>query len=138
VSPQPTHHGYAVNVKDHVLYSEELQALPENECEALYQAHVEAFWLDAQSIGEQYGFAHVYSEGRMGGYAVPDPQPDTDNLWPEQVDAWVRDTFEPFARDIEALVVERREMFLADARETIADNARTARNNELARKVWRS
>lgn len=118
-SRQPTHHGYAVEVKDHELYTYEQGSLTDEEVERLYAVHVNAFWLETDELAREYGFSGgVYSEGRSGGYAMPIPQPD--DLWDHEIEAWMRDRFRPFERDILGLMTEVRADFLSelqDARE---------------------
>lgn len=120
-SMQPTHHGYAVNVKDHERYTYEQGSMTDDEVERLYDAHVSMFWNEAGEIAREHGFTDLYSEGRMGGYALPVPQPlYIANMWDHEVEAWMRDQFRPFERDILGLMTEARADFLSeleDARE---------------------
>lgn len=120
-SIQPTHHGYAVNVKDHEWYTYKQGLMTDEQMERLYDAHVSAFWSETKQIAYEYGFSGgVYAEGRMGGYALPVPQPSTDDMWDHEVEAWMRDRFRPFERDILGLMTEARADFLSelqDARE---------------------
>lgn len=116
-SRQPTHHGYAVNVKDHERYTYEEGSITWNEFENLYDSHVSAFWNEAEEIAHDYGFTHLYSEGRMGGYATPYPQPATDDMWDSELEAWMLATFRPFERDILGLMEEARADFLSELQE---------------------
>jgi hypothetical protein len=136
-----THHGYAVNVKDHHAYAHEpatadaIELLGEDETQAIYEQHQEVFWEDAAAIARDHGFDTVYSEGRSGGWLVPDPQPDDLDL--AEVWEWERETFLPFKRAIEALQEETTAGFQTALNEA-AEELRTARrNNELAAAVWR-
>jgi hypothetical protein len=63
-----SHHGPAVNVKDHTLYSFDL---PEDEAQAIYEDVQHDFWAQAEDIAKAHGYAGIYSEGRMGGWLVP-------------------------------------------------------------------
>lgn len=108
---QPTHHGYALNVKVHDAYcecdvEERYRGIP---CDCGYDEALRAFWRDATEIAQSYGFKNAYSAGRQGGWLVPEPQPRTDDMWPEQVEEWERGTFAPFMQEIaHALDVHRR------------------------------
>lgn len=103
MTDQPTHHGYAVCVKVPNL-SLDLNGLSDDQVRAEEEFWAEEFWAQAQDIGRRHGFAHVYSEGRMSGWAVPDPQPE---FYSEEEGAeWLRDVFLPFAADIEEAVAE--------------------------------
>lgn len=115
-STQPTHHGYAVNVKDHAMYDHLDRDLSDGEVEAIYNAHGEAFWEDAQDIAQRHGFNGVYSDGNMGGWAQPYPQP-YDALDDDELAAWVKDKFRPFEADILACLDDRREAFIEDVNE---------------------
>jgi hypothetical protein len=129
-SDQPTHHGYAVDVKDRKLYwpdpLSQYENVTQTEIDALYEQRQADFWEQAAEIAREHGFRDVYSEGRMGGYAVPQPQPATDDLYPYELDAWVSERFRPFERDILALLDACREEFEADVSERDSENAREA------------
>lgn len=110
---QPTHHGFAVNVKDYSTYFDVNRgALSEDDVEAIYNDVLEAFWDLAQDIAREHGFRGVYSEGRMGGWAQPYPQPCTDDMYESEIAAWVRNRFRPFERALLALVDDCRQAFL--------------------------
>ncbi len=102
-SRQPTHHGYAVNVKDDELYSDH-EPLSDAEAQRIYDGVVETFWDQAELVAQDHGFQGVYSEGAGGGWAGPYPQPATDDMWEHELAAWVRDRFRPFELDILALM----------------------------------
>lgn len=103
-SQQPTHHGYAVNVKDHTLYGDH-SPLSDTEAQQVYDAVAERFWHDADLIAHDHGFPNgVYAEGRMGGWCVPQPQPRTDDMWDHEVAAWVAKKFRPFEAAIRDLL----------------------------------
>ena len=133
-SEQPTHHGYAVNVKDRMLYADvpNRDALSDDDAQLIWEQHAEMFWADAQEVAHEHGFRDVFSEGRMGGWAVPSPQPATDDMWPEQVDAWVAERFRPFERDLLALLADARDEFRAD----LIDAAQRAADEPGERAHW--
>lgn len=116
-STQPTHHGYAVNVKDHEKYTIEQGLMTDYEVERLYDAHVSAFWSEAEEIAHEHGFTHIYSEGRMGGYAKPFPQPQTGGMVSDEAAEWLYERFRPFERDILGLMEEARADFLSELQE---------------------
>jgi hypothetical protein len=124
-SSQPTHHGYAVNVKDHSQYDPRTSVLEEDELQAIYSARQEDFWELAQFVAQAHGFKGVYSEGRMGGWAVPHPQPSEDSVGPgiEYVGAnlavWEHERFRPFEREILSLMSAIVEEFNDDVSEAI-------------------
>lgn len=117
MSTQPTHHGYAVNVKDHTLYGDH-EPLTDREAQIIYDQVAQAFWDDAELIAHDNGFTDVYSEGRSGGWAVPQPQPAVDDIWPHELAAWVK-RFRKFEVDILALLEDTREDFTQDLAEAI-------------------
>lgn len=119
-SRQPTHHGYAVNVKDDQIYTYEQGLLTYEQMERLYESHVVAFWDEAEEIAHKHGFTHIYSEGRMSGYVKPFPQPGTGGMVSDESAEWLYEQFRPFELDILGLMEEARADFLdelADARE---------------------
>lgn len=48
-----------------------VEGLDESVAERAYDAPVETFWRDAQSIAHLHGYTGVFSEGRSGGWLVP-------------------------------------------------------------------
>ncbi len=134
MSRQPTHHGYAVNVKDHTLYagSTDVGPLSDEHTQAIYETHVERFWRDVQEVARDHGFQEAFSEGRMGGWCVPAPQPSTEDMWESEVEAWERDTFRPFERDVLALIPDVRADFLDD----LADEVARATVEPAERAYW--
>lgn len=72
-----THHGWGFSVKDQTLYRVDPDdVLPRERVDALYeQVAQEGFWRDAELLAQERGFKGVFSEGRMGGWLVVDPQP---------------------------------------------------------------
>jgi hypothetical protein len=129
-SRQPTHHGYAVNVKDHGRYAERA-ALTDEEAETIWHEYAERFWDDADSAARQAGFQGVYSEGRMGGWCKPHPQPDlyTD----EEIERdWLRHVFRPFERIVIELLAETR----AELDEALEEADRRAAAEPAERAHW--
>lgn len=63
-----SHHGPAINVKDHSLYDFDL---PEDEAQSIYDGVAARFWEDAGELARDHGYGGVYGEGRMGGWLVP-------------------------------------------------------------------
>jgi hypothetical protein len=112
-SIQPTHHGYAVNVKDHGVY-DRAGDLPDHEAEAIYGMEQEDFWREAEALAHEHGFRTVYAEGHMGGWCVPQPQP---SLYLDD-ELWVEEHFRPFEEDVLAL--------LEDVRDRVAEAFREA------------
>ncbi len=114
-SPQPTHHGYAVNVKDHSYYPiAYVDGLSAPDVERLYNCHVEMFWQEAEALAQNHGFSGIYSEGRMGGWAAPHPQPANGDMWSDELAEWMAVRFRPLEADLLALLADAREQFLAD------------------------
>jgi hypothetical protein len=121
-SSQPTHHGYAVNVKDDELYHDvDRGTLSESEVQAIYDARAEDFWQLVQDVAHDHGFKGAYSEGRMSGWCQPCPQPSIDSVGPRieyvpesELSTWVESRFRPFERDCLALMAACREKFLSD------------------------
>lgn len=105
-----THHGYAVNVKDRTNHSwrvhqwAEERGLADTELEIIYDGERDSFWDEAREIAIDHGFTDISGAGRMGGWLVPEPQPDTENMWEHEVESWERDKFEPFKVAIERLL----------------------------------
>jgi hypothetical protein len=130
-SRQPTHHGYAVNVKSHGRYDYS-DALTWEEAEAVWSWEAERFWDEAEEIAREHGFRGVYSEGRMGGWCQPHPQPHTGDMWPEEIARWERDVFRPFERDILALLAEAE----SDAAEALREAGRRAEAEPAERAYW--
>jgi hypothetical protein len=130
-SRQPTHHGYAVNVKSHGRYDYS-DALGDMEAQAVWDEVAERFWDDAELVAQEHGFRGVYSEGRMGGWCVPQPQPHADDMWEHELEAWVRDRFRPFERDILALLAEAEQ----DATDALAEAGRLAEAEPAERAHW--
>lgn len=118
-SQQPTHHGYAVNVKDHGRY-DSFDPLPEADVQELYDEFQQCFWDDAAFLAQEHGFKTVYSEGRMAGWCVPQPQPATDDMPESEVEAWEREKFAPFAEAITDLVAQYRADFAAEVEQATA------------------
>jgi hypothetical protein len=104
----PGHHGYAVCVKEHTLGGDRVRyGTDDYEADlARYDRARESWWEDVQEIGREHGFERVYSAGRSSGYAVPHPQPNTDDMYDEDVEAWLRESFAPFVLDVRALMRE--------------------------------
>lgn len=120
-SRQPTHHGWAVNVKDRGRpygadeVDEARGILTDDEIEAVYRQAQEGYWLDLTEIAQaDHGFTDVYSEGRSGGWAVPHPQPDEDD--PADVAR-----FRAFERAALALMDDAREHFAELLAERVAE-----------------
>lgn len=130
-SRQPTHHGYAINVKDDERYDYD-DALSYEDAELVYGDIAYGFWQDAAEVARAHGFKDVYSEGRMGGWCVPQPQPHTDDMWEYEITAWERDKFRPFERDILALFDE----YQAEAREALRDAGERAKREPAERAYW--
>lgn len=128
---QPTHHGYAVNVKSNGRYDYS-DALPDEEAWALWDEIAEDFWQAAETIASTHGFATVYSEGRMGGWCVPQPQPHTDDMWEHEVSEWEAETFRPFERDIRELLSEYEEI----AKEALREAGERAAAEPAERAYW--
>lgn len=102
---QPTHHGYALDVKDHRRrYDEDEQA---------YEISRDRFWEDACQIARAHGFEGVWGEGRQAGWCVPHPQPNTSDMWEHEVEEWERETFGPLALAILDLMRDAQEAFYA-------------------------
>jgi hypothetical protein len=122
-SNQPTHHGYAVDVKDHELYAGRIDTGPlsDDEVMAIYELYQWGFWEKVARIGRRYGFQDVYGEGRSSGWAVPQPQPEFDTI--VEATYWMRDVFRPFESDVLALMAAQREDFLVEL-EIAVDRAR--------------
>ncbi len=118
-SRQPTHHGYAVNVKDDKRYRVDYGTLTDDQVDAIWQGACEGFWMSAQKIGKEYGFRRVYGEGRSGGWCVPYPQPDAENMWEDELEAWVLDRFRPFERDVLSEMEHYQGIFEEDLTEAI-------------------
>lgn len=98
---QPNHHGYAVVVKVHGLWCEcEPEQVTHYECACGYHQARALFWEDASEVAKKHGFHGVWQDGRSGGYAVPHPQPKTDDMYEHEVEEWARDTFGPFAVEL--------------------------------------
>lgn len=105
---QPTHHGYAINVKVHDSLCECEVRESEFDCDCGWEDAAAEFWFEANRLAQQHDFARVYQDGRMGGWAVVSPQPRTDDMFEFQVEEWERDTFGPFALAILRLLEEHR------------------------------
>jgi hypothetical protein len=130
-SRQPTHHGYAVNVKSHGRYDYS-GALSDAEAQAVWDAEAESFWAEAEEIAREHGFQTVYSEGRMSGWCVPHPQPHTEDMWQGEIERWELETFRPFERDILALLAEAEQ----DAAAALAEAGRLAEAEPAERAHW--
>lgn len=130
-SRQPTHHGYAVNVKSHGRYDYS-DALSDEEAQMVWDDVAERFWDDADSAARQAGFQGVYSEGRMGGWCVLHPQPHTEDMWPEDVARWEAETFRPFERVILSLLAE----YEAEARDALREAGERAEREPAERAHW--
>lgn len=96
---RPTHHGYAVDVKNHRQFCA-CEEPWESGCACGFERAREMFWDGCEHLACEHGFEGVHGAGRMGGYVVPYPQPRTDDMWPDEVDEWERDTFGPFMVDV--------------------------------------
>jgi hypothetical protein len=131
MSMQPTHHGYAVNVKDNDLFTLERGTLSDEDVQALYDQRAEDFWELVQDIGREYGFTAVYSEGRSSGWAQPSPQP-SDEMYEEELAEWLEQRFRPFERDTLALMADCKEEFAAD----LADAVKRAAAEPSERAHW--
>lgn len=158
-----THHGYAVNVKDHHVYRGDFatrgsqaidpdDVLTDAEIEEIYERCQRGFWDDAELLAQEFRFERafwpqggggyrttfegVYAEGRMGGWCVPHPQPSTDDMYDHEVAAFERD-FAKLAVAIEHAVEDWRETFYAEVAEAIEAKLETAHHNALAERAWR-
>ena len=103
---QPTHHGYGLNVKQRTgpwCECWDDDEVPYGACWCGLEDARERFWRDADELAREHGFKGVHSAGRMGGWLVIDPQPRTDDMWPDDVEEWERETFGPFALAIRGL-----------------------------------
>jgi hypothetical protein len=130
-SRQPTHHGYAVNVKSHGRFDYS-DALSDEEAQTVWDREAESFWAEAEEIAREHGFRDVYAEGRMGGWCVPQPQPHAEDMWEEELAAWERDRFRPFERDILALLAEAE----SDAADALREAGRLAEAEPAERAHW--
>lgn len=117
-SRQPTHHGYAVNVKDYGRYDVDHGPLTDEEVDSIYQCYVEDFWDAAREIAQSYGVENVYGEGRSSGWLTPQPQPKFDDL--VSAARWMRDIFRPLERDVLEVMEEIREEFLAELKDAVS------------------
>lgn len=135
LSHQPTHHGYAVNVKDYgTLYADhETAPLTEEEVQAVYDYRARDFWDLVQEVATDHGFAGAYSEGRSSGWCQPYPQPDRE-LSEEELAEWMAKTFRPFERDVLDLMSSCREEFVSD----LTDAVETAKREPIERAYWES
>jgi hypothetical protein len=133
-SKQPTHHGYAVNVKDDSLYRDvDRGSLSESEVQAIYDDRAEDFWELIQDVARYHGFAGAYSAGRSSGWCQPHPQPSIDSVGPEsELSAWVESKFRPFERDCLALMAGCREEYLSD----LARAVKSANREPIERAYW--
>lgn len=113
-----THHGYALNVKNRrdsgkvrtaPWESEDPDEVAAYECE--YGEASRDWWNDANDIAQEHGFEGVHAAGRSGGWCVPYPQPDVENMWPHAIEEWVRDIFAPFGLEIEDLLARAQAEF---------------------------
>jgi hypothetical protein len=104
----PAHHGYAVCVKDRTLGGSRVSYDDEDSIRR-YDHVRDQWWEDASEIAREHGFTALYSEGRSGGYAKPEPQPHVDDLYDEDVEAWLRESFAPLVIDLRDLMREYRE-----------------------------
>jgi len=122
-----SHHGPAINVKDHVAYPHDL---PEDEFMAIYQMIQESFWDRAEQIAKEHGYAGVWSEGRMGGWLVPyySGRRALDKI---EALPGERITFGEFGECISNLLDECRLDFLAELDEAIKEKDEKARLLEL-------
>jgi hypothetical protein len=137
MSRQPTHHGYAVNVKSHGRYDYS-DALTWEEAEAVWSWEAERFWDEAEEIAREHGFRGVYSEGRSGGWCVPQPQPSPDSIGHgieyvpgSEWTAWLK-RFRAFEADILALLAEAE----SDAAEALREAGRKAEAEPAERAYW--
>src|SRR4051794_31734739 len=108
-----THHGWAVNVKDRVLYEADPDdVLGYETVQAIYERHQEACWEDFDLLAQERGFREVYSAGRMSGWAVVQPQPA------DYIDGLELHNFKrkmtALARDFHEVMDYHREEFLAE------------------------
>jgi hypothetical protein len=131
-SHQPTHHGFAVNVKDYSHYDLNRGPLSDDDVQTIYERTQEDFWTLVQDVGHEHGFREVYSDGRSSGYAVPQPQPMTDDMWEHELAAWVEDKFRPFERDVLALMHGCIDEFTGDLAEAVA----AAEREPVERAYW--
>jgi hypothetical protein len=118
MTDQPTHHGYAVNVKDHGRYDIERGPLSDEEVQAIYEVHQERFWDFAHDEALDLGFTQLFYEGREGGWAVPHPQPH-DEFSDEELAQWMGDRFRPLEDALVALMEDLRDDFLADLADAV-------------------
>jgi hypothetical protein len=129
-SEQPTHHGYAINVKDHSVYDAERGPLTDDQVAELYDSIAEVFWYHAQGAARDHGFRNLYSVGRMGGWAQVDPQPDPD--WDTEEDADYMTHFRALETHLLALMADYRDEFLAE----LADAVERANAEPAERAYW--
>jgi hypothetical protein len=67
---------YRIDVKDRLTYwNMERDNLDDDEVEFIYEMCRQYFWDDARVVARNMGYDDVYSEGRSGGWLVPEPQP---------------------------------------------------------------
>ena len=124
-SRQPTHHGWAVNVKDHgpahgwLAEIDPGDLLSEQDVERVYEQARESFWRAVQEIGAEHGMGEIYSEGRMGGWATPKVQPHDELSDRELGEYEIR--FRAFERDVLALMESTRDYFAELLREQVAE-----------------
>jgi hypothetical protein len=116
-SRQPTHHGYAVNVKDRALYGDH-SPLSDDDAQMIWERAAEGFWADAELLATEHGFQTVYGEGRMGGWCVPQPQPSGDADERELAE-WMAERFRPFERDVLEAIGYWRDEFRAELAEAV-------------------
>jgi hypothetical protein len=128
-SQQPTHHGYAVNVKDPAVYI--FGPLPEEDAQAIYERYREDFWADATAIARRHGFEGVWSEGRMGGWAVPHPQPHPEED-DQEVFTWVQQSFRPY----ELALMDLMDDYRADVRAALEEAAQRAEAEPAEAAYW--
>jgi hypothetical protein len=129
---QPTHHGYAVNVKDSQLYTGDHAPLSDDEAQRIYDGVAEDFWTLADAVARDHGFRGVWSEGRLGGWAQPYPQPDDDYMDEAELAEWLEHTFRPFEAALLELMADCRATFEAD----LADAVAAAKREPAERAYW--
>lgn len=122
-SKYETHHGWAINVKDHSTYDPSLNPddiLPTSTLDVIYSECQEGFWNDARHTADEHGFSRIWSEGRMGGWAVVDPQPDDDDWERGDSDyaAFVA-RMESLEKDLQAIIEHWVDQYREDVRSLV-------------------
>lgn len=110
-----THHGWGVCVKVRDCYCtcnwDSLEHANRGACTCGYEWAREIFWDDLGHIASEYDFRGVYTEGRSGGYALVDPQPGFDDMYPREQTEFMRERLAPFVLDVLEYMAEARKLF---------------------------